>query len=81
MNKRYTFEEAQDLFQRMGQRERLIVRRLASERIVRRGAEEVGTSDINHEVCSICNEYDGSFVEFMEDYLTAEELEGWKSLA
>jgi hypothetical protein len=78
---RYTFAEAQDLFQRMGQRERLMIRRLASERIVQRGAEEVGTSDINHEVCSICNEYDGSFVDFMEDYLTAFEIEAWKSVA
>jgi hypothetical protein len=78
---RYTHEQAIDLYRRMGERERQLIRRLASQRLVNRGCEEVGTSDINHEISSICNEYDGSFVVFMEDHLTAEELEGWKSLA
>ena len=77
---RYTLEESIDLYRRMGELERQVIRRLASERIVRRGANEVGTSDINHEICSICNEYDGSFVEFMEDQLL-DFLDGYKSVA
>ena len=80
MMNRYTFEESINLYRRMGELERQVIRRLASERIVRRGANEVGTSDINHEICSICNEYDGSFVEFMEDQLL-DFLDGYKSLA
>jgi hypothetical protein len=80
MMNRYTFEESINLYRRMGELERQVIRRLASERIVRRGANEVGTSDINHEICAICNEYDGSFVEFMEDQLL-DFLDGYKSLA
>jgi len=77
---RYTLEESVDLYRRMGDLERRMIRSLASRRLVLRGANEVGTSDINHEICSICNEYDGSFVEFMEDQLL-DFLEGYKSLA
>ncbi len=77
---RYTHEEAIDLYRRMGELERRMIRSLASRRLVLRGAEEVGTSDINHEICSICNEYNGSFVEFLEDQLS-DFLDGYKSLA
>ena len=77
---RYTLEESIDLYRRMGDLERRMIRSLASRRLVLRGAEEVGTSDINHELCSICNEYSGSFVEFLEDQLS-DFLEGYKSLA
>ncbi len=77
---RYTHEESIDLYRRMGELERRMIRSLASRRLVNRGAEEVGTSDINHEICSICNEYSGSFVEFLEDQLS-DFLDGYKSLA
>jgi hypothetical protein len=77
---RYTFEESIDLYRRMGELERRMIRSLASRRLVQRGAEEVGTSDINHELCAICNEYNGSFVEFLEDHLS-DFLDGYKSLA
>jgi len=77
--KRYTFEEAMDLFNRQGERERNIIRRIASRRLVWQGYSEVGSSDINHEIYHICNEYDGSFSEVMYEYLE-DFLRGYKSL-
>jgi hypothetical protein len=77
---RYTFEEAIDLFMRMGERERDIIRRIASRRLVWQGYSEIGSSYVNNEIHSICNEYDGSFVDVMYEYLE-DFLRGYKSLA
>ena len=40
-----------------------VLRQIASLRLVRHGADEVGSSDINHELCAMFNEYDGDFDE------------------
>ena len=40
---------------------KLILRRIASMRLVNSGCEEVGTSDINHELHAMFNEYEGDF--------------------
>jgi len=63
MNKRYTFEEAMASYKLRSDIGRQILRRIASHRLVRHGAEEVGTSDINHELCSMFNEFDGDWDE------------------
>jgi hypothetical protein len=80
MNKKYTFDEAIDLYKRMGERERDIIRRIASRRLSWQGVGEIGSSDVNHEIHSICNDYDGSFVDAMYEYLE-DFLRGYKSLA
>lgn len=53
----------------MGQQ---ILRRIAARRIVDKGAEEVGTSDINHELVHMCNEYGGDwdqvYLDALEEY-------------
>jgi len=77
---KYTFEEAMNLYKRQGERERDIIRRIASRRLVWQGYGEIGSSDINHEIHNICNEYEGAFTEVMYEYLE-DFLRGYKSLA
>jgi hypothetical protein len=63
MNKKYTFEEAMNSFKQRSQVAQQILRRIASQRLVNSGAEEVGSSDINHELVSMCNEFGGDWDE------------------
>ena len=72
----YTFQEAMDVYKKQCDLTKRMIRRFASQRLVYRGAGEVGTSDINHEICSICNEYDGNFEEAATDYLQLGEYAG-----
>ena len=80
MNKRYTFEEAIALWKKLPDQQRTIMRSIASRRLVWQGFNEVGTSDVNHEICNICNEYQGDFRAIMDEYLE-DFLRGYKSLA
>ena len=77
--KRYTFEEAMALWKKLPDIERSIMRRIASRRLVWQGFNEVGSSDANHEIHRICNEYDGDFRAIMDEYLE-DFLKGYKSL-
>ena len=79
MNRKYTFEEAIALWKKLPDKERQIIRSIASRRLVWQGACEVGSSDINHEVYRICNDYDGDFRAIMDEYLE-DFLRGYKSL-
>ena len=63
MNRKYTFEEAMNSYKQRSDIGRQILRRIASHRLVNRGAEEVGTSDINHELVQMFNEFDGDWDE------------------
>ena len=63
MNRKYTFEEAMEAYRHRSDLGKQVLRRIASLRLVRHGAEEVGSSDINHELCAMFNEYDGDFDE------------------
>jgi len=47
-----------------------ILRRIASARLVNGGAEEVGSSDINHELHAMYNEYGGDFDAILLDSLS-----------
>jgi hypothetical protein len=80
MNKTYTFEEAIELWKKLTEKERSIMRHIASRRLVWQGFNEVGSSDINHEIHQICNEYDGDYRAIMDEYLE-DFLRGYKSLA
>ena len=55
---------------------RRLVRRFASQRLVSGGAQEVGTSDINHEIHAIWREYDGDFEEAITEFLDLGEYAG-----
>jgi hypothetical protein len=77
---KYTHQEALDLFNRQGERERNIIRRIASRRLVWQGYSEISSADTDREICNICNEYDGSFSEVMYEYLE-DFLRGYKSLS
>ena len=63
MNKKYTFEEAMHSFKLRSPAAQQILRRIASQRLVWGGASEVGSSDINHELCAMCNEFQGDWDE------------------
>ena len=63
MNRKYTFEEAMEAYRLRSDIGKRMLRGIASMRLVRHGAEEVGSSDINHELCAMYNEYDGDFDE------------------
>ena len=72
----YTFEEAMEIYRKQSDLTRRLVRRFASQRLVYGGAQEVGTSDINHEVYAICREYDGDFEEAATDFCNLGEYAG-----
>jgi hypothetical protein len=76
----YTHQEALDLFKRQGERERDIIRRIASRRLVWQGYNEIASADVDREICNICNEYEGAFSEIMYEYLE-DFLRGYKSLS
>ena len=80
MTKQYSFKEALDLYKRQGARERDIIQRIASRRLVWQGYNEIALTDVEREIHTICNEYDGSFVEVMYEYLE-DFLRGYKSLS
>lgn len=63
MNKKYTFEEAMNSFKQRSPVAQRILRNIASKRLVYGGAEEVGSSDINHELVAMCNEFGGDWDE------------------
>jgi hypothetical protein len=73
---KYTFEEAMEAYKKQCDLTRRLVRRFASQRLVYGGAHEVGTSDINHEICSICNEFDGDFEVAVNEFLELGEYAG-----
>jgi hypothetical protein len=72
----YTFEEAMEIYRKQSDLTRRLIRRFASQRLVYGGAQEVGTSDINHEICSICNEFDGDFEEAATEFCNLGEYAG-----
>ena len=61
MIKNFTFEEAMASYKLRSDSARRVLRQIASQRLSRFGAEEVGSSDINHELCAMCNEYQGDW--------------------
>lgn len=63
MNKKYTFEEAMHSFGLRSKVAQQMLRRIASQRLVWGGANEVGSSDINHELVAMCNEFQGDWDE------------------
>jgi hypothetical protein len=72
----YTFEEAMEIYRKQSDLTRRLIRRFASQRLVYGGAEEVGSSDINHEVYAICREYNGDFEEAVMDFINLGEYAG-----
>lgn len=64
--------EAMNAYNSRSQAFKQIIRRVAAERLRGYGFEEIGTSDINHEICNICNQYQGDF-----DALLLEVVEEW----
>lgn len=58
---KYTFEQAIASFKLRSPACHQLLRRIAAQRIINGGAEEVGTSDINHELCAMCNEFNGDW--------------------
>jgi hypothetical protein len=76
---KYSFEQAIELWKKLPDKERLNIRSIAARRLVWQGFNEVGTSDVNHEIVSICNEYDGDFRAIQDEYLE-DFLRGYKSL-
>jgi hypothetical protein len=80
MNKTYTFEQAMALWKKLSNQEQRILRSMAARRLVWQGFNEVGTSDVNHEICNMCNECAGDYRTIMHEYLE-DFLRGYKSLA
>ncbi len=72
MNKRYTFEEAMASYKLRSEIGRRLLRNIASRRLVNHGCTEVGSSDINHELYAMFNEYNGDwdqcYIDALEDY-------------
>lgn len=75
MNKTYTHQEALRAYKNRSPEFQRIIRKVAAQRLICQGFEEVGTSDINHEICNICNQYQGDF-----DALLLEVVEEWGSM-
>jgi hypothetical protein len=69
MIKQYTLEEAIDAFKKQTEITRRLIRRFASQRLVAHGAQEVGSSDINHEIRNIFSEYDGDYEDAVMDFV------------
>ena len=80
MTKQYSFKEALDLYKRQGARERDIIQRIASRRLVWQGYNEIALADVEREIHTICNECNGAFSEIMYEYLE-DFLRGYKSLS
>lgn len=69
MNKKPTFEQALESYKLRSDIGRQVLRRIASQRLVNKGFEEVGSSDINHELYSMFLEYDGDWDQLYLDAL------------
>lgn len=76
---KYSFEQAMALWKALPEKEKLNIRSIAARRLVWQGFNEVGSSDVNHEVHRICNEYDGDLRAIQDEYLE-DFLRGYKSL-
>ena len=73
----YTFfEEAMEAYRKQSDVIRRLIRKFASQRLVSGGAQEVGSSDINHEIHAIWREYDGDFEEAATEFLDLGEYAG-----
>lgn len=72
MSRTYTMSEAMNAYNNRSQAFKQIIRKVAVQRLISQGFEEVGSSDINHEICNICNQYQGDF-----DALLLEVVEEW----
>lgn len=72
MNKNYTFDQAMASYRQRSQTMRVHLRRVASQRLVNKGFEEVGSSDCNHELYNMFLEYGGDwdmvFMAGVEEY-------------
>jgi hypothetical protein len=68
-----TFEEAMQAYRNTEDLIKPFLRRLAARRLVNAGAEEVGTSDINHELYHMFSEY-GSFQECYEENILEDSV-------
>ena len=66
-----TFHEIIEEFKSLPFVERQLMRQVASESLVESGAEEVGSSDVNHEIVSLYNQY-GNFDDVLDDKLAKE---------
>jgi hypothetical protein len=56
---RKTFEEVMAEFKTLGEMMQRMVRNVASMELQEWGAEEIGSSDINHQIVSLYNSYEG----------------------
>jgi hypothetical protein len=69
----YTFQEAMAAYKNQTTTTQRLVHRFASQKLIDQGAQEVGTSDINHSIQAIFSEYQGNFEEaarhFVNTYL------------
>ncbi len=72
----YTFEEAMEAYKKQCDLTRRLLRRFASQRVVYGGAEEVGSSDINHELCAIYNEFDGDYEAALDEFFQLGDYAG-----
>ena len=72
MSRTYTMQEAMMAYNHRSQAFKQIIRRVAAQRLRNHGFEEIGTSDIHHEICNMCNEYHGDF-----DQLLLHTVEAW----
>ena len=61
-----TFQDIMAEYKALPYIQRQFIRQAASAELVENGAEEVGTSDINHQIVSIYNRA-GSFEQALED--------------
>lgn len=72
MNNKYTFEEAIKSYKARSPVAQQLLRRIAAQRLICHGFEEVGSSDVNHELCHMYNEYQGDwdqcYLDALEDY-------------
>lgn len=63
MEKKYTLEETMASFKLRASATQRTLRRIAAWRLIYGGCTEVGTSDVNHELCAMCNEFQGDWDE------------------
>ena len=54
-----TFEEVMNEYKKLGPTMHSVVRNIAVETLQQYGVEEIGSSDVNHQIVSLYNTYDG----------------------
>jgi len=54
-----TFEEVMNEYKKLGPTMHSVVRNIAVKTLQQYGAEEIGSSDVNHQIVSLYNTYDG----------------------